>query len=69
MDNPTRQLSYKITSPIPNEGDDARWTYNVTEAQKAYELGFLVHKYEIVKAKMSTRQELTTGLATEWRGQ
>ena len=68
IDNPTKHISYKITSSIPIEGIGERWTTDVADAQAAYDDGFFVHQYEIVKAGVSTGQEIITGLATEWRG-
>ena len=59
---------YKITSLIHVEGDGEIWTYDEAEAQGAYDRGFYVEKVDIVRAVVSTRQTVTTGLATEWRG-
>ena len=67
-DNPTKQIMYKITSPIPIDGIGEKWTDSEVEAQKAYELGFLISKVDIVRAVVSTGQTLTTGLTTDWRG-
>ena len=68
MDNPTKQIMYQILSPNPFEDDGEGWTDSVAEAQKAYELGFIIIKVDIVKAIVSTGQTVTTGLSTEWRG-
>jgi len=68
MDNPNKQILYRIFSPIPFEGDGERWTDSEAEAQKAYELGFLINKVDIIRAIVSTGQTVTTGLSTEWRG-
>jgi len=65
---PTKQITYKISSFTPIEIGE-RWTNNVVEAQKAYDRGFYVEKVDIVRATVSTGQTVTTGLATEWRGQ
>ena len=68
MDNPTKQISYRIFSPNPFEGIGERWTADESEAQEAYDHGFMIDKIDIVRAIVSTGQTLTTGLSTEWRG-
>ena len=68
MDNSTKHIVYKITSPIHIEGDGARWTYSVPEAQEAYERGFDIDKVDVVRTKVSTGQTVTIGLETDWRG-
>ena len=69
MDEPTKQIAYKIISLIHIEGDGEMWTYDVAEAQEAYDRGFYIEKVDIVRTIVSTGQTVTTGLTTEWRGQ
>ena len=68
MDDPVRQISYRIFSPNPFEDTGERWTTDETEAQAAYDRGFIVDKIDIVRVVVSTGQTVTTGLSTEWRG-
>ena len=69
IDNPTKHVTYKIISSIPIEGDGEIWTYDVAEAQAAYDRGFYIEKVDVVRAIVSTGQTVTTGVTTEWRGQ
>jgi len=68
IDNPTRQIVYKILPPTSYEDIPERWTADEVDARAAYDRGYFVHKYDIVKSGVSAGQEITTGLATEWRG-
>ena len=69
VDNPTKHITYRIVPPTLLEGIEVRWTDDKADARAAYDNGFFVHQYEIVKVGVSTGQEITTGLATEWRDQ
>ena len=62
----TNFVSHLFSEPF--EGIGERWTADESEAQEAYDHGFMVDKIDIVRAVVSTGQTLTTGLSTEWRG-
>ena len=66
-DSPTKQIMYKISSPIHIERGE-RWTSSEAEAQKAFDRNFDVDRVDIVRTIVSTGQMVTIGLTTEWRG-
>jgi len=68
MDEPTKQITYRILPMTSLEGIGERWTSDEADAQKAYDRGFYIEKIDIVRAIVSTGQTVTTGLTTEWRG-
>jgi hypothetical protein len=67
MDNPTKQILYRISTPNPYENERVRWTDDEMDARMAYNRGFIVQTHEVVEADMSTKQQLSTLLTTEWR--
>jgi hypothetical protein len=68
MDNPTKRILYRISTPNPYEVDEERETADEMFALLAYNHGYLVEKDEIVEAFMTTGQKVTTTLTTDWRG-
>jgi hypothetical protein len=68
MDNPTKQILYRIFTSISLEEIGERRTDDEMDALLAYRRGFIVEKDEIIEAFTTTGQKVTTTLTTDWRG-